>query len=98
MALKYKKTTNFDLLDGIDIKNSVYVASSFNVSQGNNCTFNVSQGNNSQLLHNSNNCYTALFVSLMYAFSRIQADILISKNQLLQILYLKHHNNEYKTS
>ena len=27
-----------------------------------------------------------------------QVDILISKNQALQVLYLKHHNNEYKTS
>ena len=26
-----------------------------------------------------------------------QVDILISKNQTLQILYLKHHNNELKT-
>ena len=25
-----------------------------------------------------------------------QVDILISKNQVLQILYLKHHDNEYK--
>ena len=29
---------------------------------------------------------------------REQIDILISKNQALQILYLKHHINEYKTS
>ena len=28
----------------------------------------------------------------------IQVDILISQNQALQILYLKHHNNEFKTS
>ena len=27
-----------------------------------------------------------------------QVDILISKNQALQILYLKHHDNVYKTS
>ena len=27
-----------------------------------------------------------------------QVNILISKNQALQILSLKHHNNEYKTS
>ena len=27
-----------------------------------------------------------------------QVDILISKNQALQVLHLKHHNNEYKTS
>ena len=26
-----------------------------------------------------------------------QVDILISKNQALQILYLKHHDNVYKT-
>ena len=25
-------------------------------------------------------------------------DIFISNNQALQILYLKHHNNEYETS
>ena len=27
-----------------------------------------------------------------------QVDILISKNHALQILYLKHYNNEHKTS
>ena len=27
-----------------------------------------------------------------------QVDILVSKNQVLQILYLKHHDNVYKTS
>ena len=57
-------------------------------------TFNVFQGNNLYLLH-SNICYTAHFVSLMYGFSRVitlscitiqkQVNILISKNQALQI-------------
>ena len=30
--------------------------------------------------------------------SEKEVDILISKNQALQILYLKHYNNEYITS
>ena len=32
------------------------------------------------------------------AWATEQVNILISKNQALQILYLKHHNNKYKTS
>ena len=33
----------------------------------------------------------------MYDNIAKQVDILISKNQALQILYLKHHDNVYKT-
>ena len=40
----------------------------------------------------------AIFAFCEEIQSRKQVDILISKNQALQILYLKHHNNEYKTS
>ena len=36
-------------------------------------------------------------VELMHTHLK-KVDILISKNQALQILYLKHHDNVYKTS
>ena len=37
-------------------------------------------------------------ISCKNIFSVKQVDILISKNQALQILYLQHHDNVYKTS
>ena len=43
-------------------------------------------------------CHALYTLALYKTIACKQVDILISKIQALQILYLKHHNNEYTTS
>ena len=49
------------------------------------------------LMIRKNNLETAIWIVNYLWKPMKQVDILISKNQALQILYLKHHDNVYKT-
>ena len=65
-----------------------YKLKNYNIS-GNHCYIHMSSAGLIMLLYR---CLLTIMFKLQ------QVDILISKNQVLQLLYLKHHNNVYKSS